>query len=107
MAVNTGKGSRVGAVQGRSQIFNPATGHYVKRDAESGRFLEVKSDGKPFKGVRKESTNIKANPNVDKATAKKAEHAVIVVKNRLALAKGQQKAGSTATRIKQKQASKK
>jgi hypothetical protein len=94
MAVNTGKGSRVGAVSGRSQVYNPSTGHYIKRDAGSGRFLEVKSDGKPFKGVRKEATNIKANPNVDKETAKKAERAVIIVKNRQAEAKANSKTKS-------------
>ncbi len=48
-------GGRVGAVRQRSQVLNPATGNYVKRDTETGRFMDVKSDGKPFKGVRKEN----------------------------------------------------
>jgi hypothetical protein len=26
----------------------------VKRDSETGEFLDVKKDGEPFKGVRKE-----------------------------------------------------
>jgi hypothetical protein len=31
------------------------SGHWVKRDAETGRFMEVKtSDTTPFKGVRRE-----------------------------------------------------
>ena len=54
MATNTGRGSRVGAVLGRSQTHNPKTDTYVKRDTSSGRFMDGKSDGTPFKGVRKE-----------------------------------------------------
>jgi hypothetical protein len=53
MAKNTGSGSRVGAVKGRSQATTPS-GNQVKRDAKSGKFLDVKSDKKPFKGVTKE-----------------------------------------------------
>jgi hypothetical protein len=49
-----GDGRRVGAVRDRSQTQTPS-GHYVKRDAETGRFLDVKtSDKTPFKGVRRE-----------------------------------------------------
>jgi hypothetical protein len=81
MAVNKGKGSRQGAIKERSQVYNPSTGNYVKRDSSTGRFLDVKSDGTPFKGVRKEKTNIKANPNVKKSVATKAESAVIKLKN--------------------------
>jgi len=81
MATNNGKGSRHGAVKERSQVYNPTTGNYVKRDTSTGRFLDVKSDGQPFKGVRKEKSNIKSNPNIQKATAKKAESAVIKIKN--------------------------
>jgi hypothetical protein len=82
MATNTGLNSRKGAVKERSQIFNPTTGHYIKRDATSGKFLEVKTDGKPFKGVRREKSNIKANPNIDPKTAKMAEAAVISFLNK-------------------------
>ena len=81
MAINSGKGSRQGSVKERSQVYNPSTGNYVKRDTNTGRFLDVKSDGTPFKGVRKEKTNIKSNPNIQKATAKKAESAVIKIRN--------------------------
>jgi hypothetical protein len=49
-----GDGHREGAVKKRSQVLNPKTQQYVKRDAESGKFLDVKQDGKKFKGVRKE-----------------------------------------------------
>lgn len=52
MAKNTGKGYRHGAVIGRSQTKSPAG--YVKRNSASGQFMDVKSDGKPFKGVSKE-----------------------------------------------------
>ena len=55
MAKNTGEGSRKGAVSGRSQVKNPVTGNYVKRDetpgAGKGEFMDVKSDGSKFKGV--------------------------------------------------------
>ena len=56
MATNApkGDGHRVGAVRDRSQTFNPVTEQWVKRDTETGRFMDVKQDGDPFKGVRKE-----------------------------------------------------
>lgn len=53
MAKNTGNGFRHGAVRGRSQVENPKTGEWVKR-GEGGKFIDGKSGGKPFKGVRKE-----------------------------------------------------
>ena len=56
MATNKpyGDNRRIGAVRERSQTFNPVTQQYVKRDTTTGRFMDVKKDGKPFKGVRKE-----------------------------------------------------
>lgn len=54
MAKNTGEGHRDGAVEKRSQTLNPKTGQFVKRDADTGKFMDVKQDGTPFKGVRKE-----------------------------------------------------
>ena len=45
---------RNGAVKDRSQTFNPVTKQWVKRDSDTGRFMDVKKDGTPFKGVRKE-----------------------------------------------------
>lgn len=54
MAKNTGEGHRKGAVDDRSQSHNPQTDKWVKRDTETGRFEEVKEDGKPFKGVARE-----------------------------------------------------
>ena len=53
MAKNTGNGSRVGAVRGRSQVFNPRTKTWTKR-GPGGTFLDQKADNQPFKGVRRE-----------------------------------------------------
>lgn len=50
----TGDNRRIGAVKERSQTFNPKTEKWVKRDADSGKFMDQKADDKPFKGVRKE-----------------------------------------------------
>lgn len=52
MAKNTGRGFRHGAVKDRSQVKSPSG--FVKRDRASGQFMDVKSDGTPFKGVTKE-----------------------------------------------------
>ncbi len=47
-------GHRNGAVKGRSQTKTPS-GHYVKRNTDTGQFMDVKTSSKtPFKGVRKE-----------------------------------------------------
>lgn len=56
MAVNkpTGDNSRKGAVKERSQVLNPKTDQYVKRDTNTGRFMDVKTTGGKFKGIRKE-----------------------------------------------------
>ncbi len=54
MAKNTGDDHRKGAVKDRSQVENPKTGIYTKRDTKTGKFIDGKSDGTPFKGVRKE-----------------------------------------------------
>lgn len=56
MATNppTGDGQRKGMVRKRSQTQAP-NGNWVKRDADSGRFMNQKTSSKtPFKGVRKE-----------------------------------------------------
>lgn len=56
MATNgkSGDNRRHGAVRDRSQTQTPS-GHWVKRDADTGRFMDVKtSDKTTFKGVRKE-----------------------------------------------------
>jgi hypothetical protein len=48
-----GDGHRIGAVKDRSQFQHP-NGHWIKRDDTTGRIMDVKSDDKPFKGVRRE-----------------------------------------------------
>ncbi|OYX77722.1 MAG: hypothetical protein B7Y82_07115 [Sphingomonadales bacterium 32-65-25] len=53
MAKNTGDGFRRGSVDDRTQ-FKAPNGNYVKRDTDSGRFMDQKSDGRPFKGVAQE-----------------------------------------------------
>lgn len=51
----TGDGHRKGAVRDRSQVYNPKTNDWTKRDTDTGRFIDRKTSGKkPFKGVRKE-----------------------------------------------------
>lgn len=56
MATNPpkGDGHRQGAVRDRSQVHNTRNDRWVKRDADTGRFLDQKADKKPFKGVTKE-----------------------------------------------------
>ncbi len=46
---------RVGPVRNRSQFFHARLQRWVKRDANTGRFLEVKRDARKFKGVRREA----------------------------------------------------
>ncbi len=56
MATNppSGDGHRTGAVRDRSQTYNPVIQRYIKRDGGNGRFMDQKSDGAKFKGVRRE-----------------------------------------------------
>lgn len=55
MAKNGGPGNgRIGAVKGRFQTHNPQTGTWTKHDSSTGRFMDGKQDGTPFKGVRKD-----------------------------------------------------
>jgi hypothetical protein len=70
-----GDNRRAGAVKKRSQIRNKLTGTWTKRDAASGKFLDVKADPKPFKGVRKPKAAAKKvvakKPAAKKAAARK------------------------------------
>jgi hypothetical protein len=56
MATNPPKGDnhRNGAVRDRSQSYNPRGERWTKRDSDTGRFMDQKADGRPFKGVRRE-----------------------------------------------------
>lgn len=53
MAKNTGQGHRQGAVTGRSQVRS-GNGNWTKRDNSTGRFMDQKTSGGSFKGVRRE-----------------------------------------------------
>ncbi len=46
-------GHRIGAVRGRSQFQTPS-GDWAKRNTATGRIMDVKQGGTPFKGVRRE-----------------------------------------------------
>lgn len=57
MATNgkSGDNRRHGAVKKRSQVKNPKTGIWIKRNSKTGQFMDGKTSSKtPFKGVRKE-----------------------------------------------------
>ena len=66
-----GDNRRVGAVKSRSQIKNAITGTWTKRDEKSGKFLDVKDDKKPFKGVRKKKSGAAAKTLAAKSAAAK------------------------------------
>ncbi len=54
MAKNTGEGFRRGSVNDRTQVYNPTIERWVKRDADTGKFMDQKANGEMFKGVAKE-----------------------------------------------------
>lgn len=81
MARNIGNKSRKAVVKKIRQLYNPATGNFIKRDSTTGKFMIVKKEDASFEVIRHESSSIKSNPNVRKSTALKAEKAVIAVKN--------------------------
>ena len=53
MAKNTGQGHRKGSVNARTQFKGP-NGNSIKRDANTGRFMDQKTSGGTFKGVAQE-----------------------------------------------------
>jgi len=44
MAKNTGRGYREGEVRDRSQVYNPVTKTWTKRDAGTGEFIGAKKE---------------------------------------------------------------
>jgi hypothetical protein len=62
MAKNTSNNHRNSSVKDRTQVKNPKTDNYVKRDTDTGRFIDQKSGGKPFKGVAQETDLILLTP---------------------------------------------
>ena len=57
MATNPpyGDNHRQGQVKDRSQTLNTQSDRWVKRDTDTGKFIDQKADNDPFKGVRKEN----------------------------------------------------
>jgi hypothetical protein len=57
MATNPpyGDNHRQGQVKDRSQTLNTQSDRWVKRDTDTGKFIDQKADNEPFKGVRKEN----------------------------------------------------
>lgn len=55
MATRGRRGGRTGAARRRSQVKNPKTGLWTKRDSSTGRFVRTKKSGGSFKSVRRES----------------------------------------------------
>lgn len=49
-----GDGHRNGAVKNRTQTYNPRTETWIKRNSDTGQFMDGKKDGTSFKGVTKE-----------------------------------------------------
>ena len=45
----------VSVLSGAGRRPRPPNGNWTKRDSSRGRFMDQKQDGKPFKGVRRES----------------------------------------------------
>lgn len=54
MARNTGNGTRIGIIGGRTQCYNEHTDCYIKRDTQTGQFIGVKKS-EPFKDIRREN----------------------------------------------------
>ncbi len=56
MATNKpcGDGHRHGSVRDRSQVYDEKTRRWTKRDSDTGRFMDQKANGEPFKGVKRE-----------------------------------------------------
>lgn len=53
-----GDGHRQGQVTERSQIHNPHNDRWIKRDSDTGKFIDQKADKEPLKGVRKEKQRV-------------------------------------------------
>jgi hypothetical protein len=72
-----GDDRRHGAVKKRAQVYNATTDRFIKVDAETGRFMDVKDDNKPFVGVagaaaKKKAKKARGKKKASKKTAKKS-----------------------------------
>ena len=50
----SGDNKRNGAIKKRTQVLNTKTNLYVKRDKNTGQFIDVKTTGGKFKGITEE-----------------------------------------------------
>lgn len=48
-------GGREGMVDNRTQFYNSNTGLWQKRNTENGQWMDIKTTGDKFKGIRKEN----------------------------------------------------
>lgn len=48
-------GGREGMVDQRSQFYNPNSDLWQKRNTENGQWMDIKTSGGKFKGVRREN----------------------------------------------------
>ena len=53
MAKRDRRGQLVGQITNRVQVKNPLTGRWVKIDTTSGKIIEQKKTGGPYRNVRK------------------------------------------------------
>jgi len=71
-----GDDRRHGSVKKRSQVYNETTDRFIKVDAETGRFMDVKDDNQPFVGVagaaaKKKAKKARGKKKAAKKSAKK------------------------------------
>lgn len=62
MATNTRQNYRKGSVNNRTQTYNPLVKRWIKRNAETGKFIDQKTDGSAYKGVAKEVDGRRTKP---------------------------------------------
>jgi len=76
MAGNTGNNSRNGAIAKRTQVYNPINKCYIKRNSITGKFISVRKEKGPYKGVtdekkKKEKKKLSNKSNTDEGKGKK------------------------------------
>lgn len=69
MAKNSGEGYRIGIVKGRTQVYNPKTEQFIKRDTQTGQFLSSKES--PYKNIKQEKLDVKKKEKSDIKKEKK------------------------------------
>jgi hypothetical protein len=69
------------------QHCNPATGHYIMQDTETGAWVQIRGDGQPFEGIPVVATTKASHPAVGYDVASKAEASMMLFRNEQALEK--------------------